>query len=290
MKALDPKIGELHRTYWETELKRAGTKTVLLVEGDNDKDIIEEIFRRRRRSWDRQIHIVVAGGRKNVLQRMQSNNTFPTGWGIVDRDVWSNSDVAMHKAELSQLFVTSGWCIENIFLEPGFLRQVDAGVAARVSVERERWVRAGAFWWAFQRVREAQQQWGEKLRDGTTAPTEDEHRWNYGVPCDGLNLGSADELTRSLESRIPSNLRQDANFDLQMLAEQFEKRANELLSLREVEQWQLGVHGKTAFDRLLAPILCDVFGNQSSWRTTLASRYELGCPEPLSAMMSVLLP
>jgi hypothetical protein len=275
MKALEPKIQSVHNTYWSNEQEAARGKTVVLVEGDDDRDVLDPIFRERSPTWETRIRIVVAGGRSHVLARLKS--TFPHALGLVDRDTWDDNEFALHQAETSnRLFATEGWCIENIFLNPSWLETYDRQIAARVASERERWVRAGALWWTLQRTREAQQKWQDQLG------------WSYGSPRDDLDLASPQNLViDSLSRRIPEEVQRAARFDLEAVAETFVKRRDEILALPEATQWQIGVHGKRAFNELLVPALQAVRGQQN-WRVELAR--SIGRPAPLDALIAVLLP
>lgn len=49
MKALDESLRKAHESYWDAEVQAARGKSVVLVEGDDDRRVIEEIFRQRKR-------------------------------------------------------------------------------------------------------------------------------------------------------------------------------------------------------------------------------------------------
>lgn len=226
MMALDDEIRRVHESYWDAEVQAARGKSVVLVEGEDDREVIEEIFRQRSRSWETRVRIVVAGGRARVLERIRA--TFPQAWGLL-------------------------------------------------SDQREQWIRAGALWWALQRTREAQQRWQEALG------------WSesYGSPRADLELTSGPDLIKSLRQRIPEALLREANFEIQEVAERFERRLGEVLGTDEVEQWRSGVHGKCAFMRLLVPGLQATHG-QRNWRRALAC--EVGRPPPFDELMAMLFP
>ena len=160
---LNRDLQQVHDTYWQNQVLAANRKSVLLVEGDDDRDVVETFLARRSRTFEARVRVVPAGGRARVLSRMK--NTFPDAYGLVDRDTWDEAKV---RGEYPRLYVTAGWCLENTFLGPDALRRYGAGVVATLAAERERWVRAGALWWTLQRVREAQQGWQEALD------------WSYG--------------------------------------------------------------------------------------------------------------
>ena len=87
----------VHDRYWEDQRLAAIGKTVLLVEGGDDRDVLEAFLFRRSPSFATRVRIVPAGGRGKVLARLK--NTFPAGthpdaYGLVDRDTWTAAEVA----------------------------------------------------------------------------------------------------------------------------------------------------------------------------------------------------
>lgn len=274
---LDNKLQDVHAKYWEGERAACNGKTVIVVEGDDDRKILGSIFEQRGRTWLVHIRIVVAGGRSRVIDLIKPKNLFPDGWGLVDRDTWTDAEIERHHQQNPRLHVTQGWCLENIFLHPDLLRQVDRDVATRLSEQREIWVRAGALWWVLQRTREAQQRWQETLG------------WSYGSPRDDLKFNSVKDLKASLAQRVPEAIRNEAKLDLDDVAFRYERRIEELLALPEQMQWQRGVHGKCAYRRLLTPAF-QVSGRQQDWREALLREVSRPYPPPLDALMAMLVP
>jgi hypothetical protein len=267
MKALDREIGALHGRYWDSEQQAARGKQVLLVEGDDDRDVVEAILRQRRTTWETRVRVVVAGGRTRVRERA---DFFPHAQLLVDRDTWTDDEIP----RADNLHVTAGWCLENLFLAPEFLHTIDPRIAATVAASRDSWVRAGALWWTLQRTIEAQQRW-KTILGGT-----------YGALHQSLDLQSAATLRDTLAARIPEHIRVAASLDLDLLAATFEARLQQILALPESRQWQLGVHGKEAFRHLLHPALQQAHGRRN-WRVELASR--LDRPPPFDTLLPLLL-
>lgn len=84
--------GELQK-HWDAEAQRAKGKSVVLVEGESDRILVEAVFTARRRTWPQRIAVVPCGGRTKVLQAlessdlpMQSSSTSLHLVGLVDRD------------------------------------------------------------------------------------------------------------------------------------------------------------------------------------------------------------
>ncbi len=272
MKALDTPIQQVHEAYWNNEQQAARGKAVLLVEGDDDREVIEEILRQRRSTWATKVRIIACGGREHVLQRMK---TFHPALGLVDRDTWTQTEVEEARREQPQLYITTGWCLENLFLSPAWLQSYDERVGDALSSKREEWVRAGALWWTLQRAREAQQQWQTEIG------------WSYGSPPKKLDLSSKKALAESLSAVISEQVRRESSFEPEAVAETFEKRCKEMLQLPEAEQWSTGVHGKRAFNELLLQQIQTVCGQTPS-RIELAS--QIGRPAPLDELLAQLLP
>ncbi len=277
---LDREISGVHERYWDNERERCRGKTVVLVEGDDDRTVLESFFRARRTSWQFTVSVVAAGGRKQVQSRMSDRARFPLVYGVVDRDTWTDAEIAVETGTNRDLRVTGGWCIENVFLDPTWLRGFDAGIAARVGAHRDTWVRAGALWWTLQRSREAQQRGQEALG------------WSYGAPHEDLDLSSASTLADSLSRLIPEPVLTAARFDAPGVAERFEQRYRDVLDLPEEAQWRVGVHGKQAFARVLVPALNAARYQQSptDWKRELA--FELGrrLPAPFDDLVALLFP
>ena len=70
---LDRDIQQVHETYWESQKLAANRKSVLLVEGDDDRDVVETFLERRSRTFAARVRVVPAGGRSRVLARMRSH-------------------------------------------------------------------------------------------------------------------------------------------------------------------------------------------------------------------------
>lgn len=273
---LDRDVQSVHERYWENQKLAAGVKSVLLVEGDDDRDVVETFLQRRSPSFATRVRVVPAGGRARVLARLHTTfprATHPNAYGLVDRDTWTDDEVAAHKSMEPRLFVTEGWCLENAFFGLDALRRCNPGVEVHVSAQREPWVRAGALWWALQRMRDAQQRWQDALD------------WTYGALRPDLDLGSAEALAESLKQRISDDLRQSAALDVEVVAEAFAARRDHMLALTESQQWQIGVHGKRAFKELLTPAQATTPGRL---RLDLAEQMER--PAPIDELTAILLP
>lgn len=271
--------------YWTEERAISRHKVAVLVEGDDDKELLEAVLSSRMKTWATSVHVIAAGGRNKVLKRLQKLSAdgdgtiqFPDGYGLVDRDTWSDAEVAAQRKALDErLYVTAGWCMESIFLDPVWLNAQFPDAAKQLAAERERWVRAGALWWVLQRTRDAQQVWQEKLP------------WNYGKPLERVDYSSGAAVGAALKQRIPDAVRRDASFDLEAIGERYQSRCEEILGLTESEQWRLGVHGKAAFKELLLPTLQQGGTPQpDNWLVELAKQLKRPLPPPIDELVGLL--
>ena len=230
---IDRKIGEMHGSYWDAEEQAALGKSVLLVEGDSDKRRIERLLEGRRPSFANRVRVIAAGSRSKTLQRL-SKGSKEDWWALVDRDTWTDAEVLAKRQASPQLWVTDGWTLENEFLTPERVADVH-GDEHRL---RDSWVRAGALLWVLQRGRHAQHDWWEALGE------------TFGAPPTGFDLTDAKALESGLLAKVPAVLRQEANFNEELVATRFEARLREVQALTPAGQWRHGVHGKAAFTQL----------------------------------------
>jgi len=80
--------------YWTEERAISRHKVAVLVEGDDDKELLEAVLSSRMKTWATSVHVIAAGGRNKVLKRLQKLSAdgdgtiqFPDGtaWWIVTR-------------------------------------------------------------------------------------------------------------------------------------------------------------------------------------------------------------
>lgn len=232
---VDRKVFEIHGSYWDTEEQAAKGKSVLLVEGDSDKRRIEKLLKGRSANFANRVRVIATGGRAKTLQRLSRDSA--KGWSaLVDRDTWTEGEVASERKAAPQLWVTDGWTLENEYLTPERVAKHHDE-----STVRESWVRAGALWWVLQRGRHAQHKCWEELGE------------TFGAPPTGFDLtDDAKALELALIRKIPEPLRREAHFNESQVAKSFDARLCDVRKLPPSDQWRLGVHGKAAFARLFA--------------------------------------
>jgi len=258
---LDAEINEVHQKYWDAEIQAAIGKTVLLVEGEDDRGVVEAVLEKSVRGWATHFRVVAAGGFKKVFSKKA---LFPRHYLLIDRDTRTDEEIATLRSEEPSLYVTEGWCIENLFLAPSFVAALgDGALMNRLEEERERWVRAGALWWTLQHTREASQLWWDRLFSGG----------DYGRPRDGCDPTSADDF-RACFAAVTS-----LGVDIGGLAGKFEARLERALAMSPADQWREGVHGKAAFNH---------FFSGTAWdRRALAARLSQPLPSPLCDLLAL---
>lgn len=261
--------------YWDEEQKRCSGKNVVLVEGDDDRTAVEAMLTATDPTWSTRAAVVVAGRRDGVVKRLHANSTFPAGVGLVDRDVWTDPEVATHTAS-GRLFVTAGWCIENSLLIER-LPNDPATLDADLERVRDAWVRVGALWWTLQRTREAFNAWQDALG------------WRYGSLHPGLDLTSSATLVTSLETRIDARLRDAVRLDPGEIGAAWQLRLDEVLAWPAADQWLRGVRGKSAFAAVVVPLLNAAHPPRSAREWLVARAGALRHRPPFDAILSRVL-
>lgn len=250
---IDSQIGELWTKHWENHRETARNKNILLVEGESDQALLESFFKIKRRRFLTYLHIIPCGGRNNVLKKL---SYFPNAFALVDRDTWQEDEIERHqKSHNEKLFVTEGWCIENLFLSSSLLKEHPT-----LNEMREEWVKYGAFWWVLQRTRDAYNQWQEQINWGD----------HYGGPPQYIDLRSLKTLEDGID-RIQIN-----TIDKHHILDDYQHRLDDVLSWSEEDQWKTGVHGKKALKSIPHRPLMDLTGEFSR------------LPRPLDAIFDTL--
>ena len=147
-------------------------KTVLAVEGDDDKDVytawLKKVASRGTIFSDRLV-IVAAGDKMRVLQALEWQGAQPQAasklYGLVDRDEWDPSTIAEYAASYPELLINPArHCLESYFtdpdeIEPALLAKDRQLYGPQIPVLRERiescrdaWVDHWSLWVTISRV------------------------------------------------------------------------------------------------------------------------------------------
>jgi len=268
---LDQRVGRLWDSHWDVIAKSGANKKILLVEGDDDKRIVEELLRYKSAEWATSVYVGVAGSREKVLDKLKKH---PSWYGLVDRDIWEAVDENRH----DRLTVTEGWCIESHFCVPEVLA---AAVGKQERALREKldplvpgWLRYGAIWWAFQRKRK---ELVATLADGTCGhPTSD---------------ACPDAAT--LRARLAQYAAVLPSVEVERIVEAVEARAKSIQALpSERAQIEQGIHGKRFFAEVVVDDVLKILVKQRSatqWRVKIAEALQSNWPAYLQNLADRLL-
>lgn len=276
---LEDTLKKARNDHWDSEAQAAAGKSVVLVEGDDDRLVIEAALKARRPSALNRVAVVPMGGRDKVLEALAGEVVAPGAakgarfqeasvgvFAIVDRDVWTHEEViARRAANHNRLFVTEGWCMENHLFDPDVLRGVvaevlpdstEADLALRsILTELESlrvgWVQAGAFWRVLQGRR-------DHLHEGLNQIF-GERKYGARLDFDALE---ASAWPQNIVARLGAF--DGAPFDPAALHKAIAEQARTDGMLAPEQQWLTAVHGKQAFRLTL----------QETLKKTLKSRRE----------------
>ena len=122
---LDKERGAIGDRYWGTQAAAAIGKSVLLVEGEDDRISVEAALDKGARPWTSTVRVIAMGGRAKVVEVLATGMLYGHAklpqaparvFGLVDRDVWTDQEVQDQCRKHPNLYVTEGWCLENSLL------------------------------------------------------------------------------------------------------------------------------------------------------------------------------
>ena len=95
----------------------AGTRIIVLVEGEDDRDVLRDWFK----EFLSQVEFFACGGISNLnklLEELLNRGKMKRAYGITDRDFRSEAEVNSSYAEDSHSFILRRYALENYLLEP----------------------------------------------------------------------------------------------------------------------------------------------------------------------------
>ncbi len=128
---------------------------VLLVEGSDDVDAYRIFLDRRFSGWEKNWHLAPAGNKKAVAKMARKE---PDWLGLVDRDEWSDSEIAEQTAACSNLLILPRFCLESYLIDPTELwaalpdkqrakiKNGEAGLRLELCSDLAAWRRHAALW------------------------------------------------------------------------------------------------------------------------------------------------
>ena len=244
-------------------------KRVLVVEGDDDKDVyiawLKQLTPRGTIFSDRLV-VVDAGSRDQVLQGLlwyRDVASPPPGqlFGLVDRDEWDAPTLSAKRAEIPRLLVNeSRHCVESYFIDPA---EIEAALlekdrtlygpsipAIRTAIDRERlaWVDHWALWVTMCRV---SRRLSEELFPG---------RFHDHVPLPA-------------DPDVEQRLRDWASIvEAGTIFESFRQERGAARAGTETEQFHGCIHAKKFFTRIVVPNALHSLGRHDAknWMLKLA--------------------
>ncbi len=100
----------------------------LAVEGKTDKVIIEKFLDAGGwDNWRSKLSVHVVNKRDKVLQELSKNDT--RIWGLIDNDERSTREMSDLQEQYSRLLVLPRWTIENYFIDPSELSQMQIPIS-----------------------------------------------------------------------------------------------------------------------------------------------------------------
>ena len=127
----------------------------LLVEGPDDVDAYRIFLGRKFPEWEKAWILAAAGSKADVVRMLSKE---PNWLGMVDRDEWTEVEIAEKKAECANLMVSPRFCLESYLIDPAELwgafpekqRAKIVGGEAQfrnaVQADLTEWIRHAALW------------------------------------------------------------------------------------------------------------------------------------------------
>jgi len=128
---------------------------VLLVEGADDVDAYRIFLDRKFPGWEVRWHLAEAGKKATVVEMVRKE---PAWLGLVDRDEWTDAQIAAHSAASPNLLVLPRFCLESYLIDPAELwAALPAKQQAKVAggevrfrgemlADLQGWIRHAALW------------------------------------------------------------------------------------------------------------------------------------------------
>lgn len=107
-------VKQIIRDIKEQKVATTGRR-VLLVEGTDDVTAFQNFLSRKFPAWEQDWILAPAGSKKNVLEAL----ALEANWlGVVDRDAWTDVQIAEKRRNLANLLVLPRFCIESYLIAP----------------------------------------------------------------------------------------------------------------------------------------------------------------------------
>ena len=150
MSKLDDRIQEIKNQY----VGNTGVK-VLLVEGTSDVDAYRIFLDKKFSGWENDWHLAYAGKKATVIEMALKE---PSWLGLVDRDEWTDAEIAEHSVTCPNLVVSPRFCLESYLIDPAELWEAlpakqrakvvggEAQFCSEILADLRGWRRHAALW------------------------------------------------------------------------------------------------------------------------------------------------
>lgn len=257
----------------ESLLRKIGTKHALLVEGKDDRDVIEQFLEKIDENWRSHIIVYPIGGGRSVyatLRQIFDDIAYEfyrhRVWGLIDGGDHTETQAAFAHTN-KHLLILPRPEIENYFVAPQDLQQLVPDVFSLLGNEVmqgvERWI--------------AQQAMVEALRNNNI-----DYFCKYTPPTDLAEIRT--DLLQAIQRLNDVSIMRAYDTNRQSMAE---------FSLDELLRYH--IHGKEIFRQVIVrwldqAMLKEGYGRGSTfWMKKLASAY-ITCPDDLLPILTSVLP
>ncbi|ECA1329205.1 DUF4435 domain-containing protein [Salmonella enterica subsp. enterica serovar Leatherhead] len=231
------------------EQKVAATgRRVLLVEGTDDVTAFQNFLSRKFPAWEQGWILAPAGSKKNVLEAL----TFEANWlGVVDRDAWTDEQIAEKRRNQTNLLVLPRFCIESYLIVPeelwrGFQpkhqQAINGGVQTFTQSVHDilpQWRNHAALWGVIHPL------W-EQLRAA------------------GFNTAFHELTTAQDDAEVERYLRQWSQYlDPDALLSRIQTQKADIAARSPTTQLTQCFHGKMFFEQAIDPLLTQLLGQRA---------------------------
>lgn len=197
----------------KTQLVGNSGVKVLLVEGPDDVDAYRIFLDRKFPGWESQWHIEPAGKKASVVQMAKKEGTW---LGLVDRDEWTDVEIARQIADCPNLLLLPRFCLESYLVDPQELWQAfpekqrakiaggEAQFRQEVLADLAGWTRHAALWHGVRPLWQQLRSLGfpDAVLNSPPMPDDETLRDKFRAWHDSLNADAILDRVHQLEEQL----------------------------------------------------------------------------------------